>query len=111
VESKGNEYFAYIEKTGVKDIRSVQGNRGVLVMRHVSEGRAEFLVISMWESFDAIRKFAGPDIEKAVYYPEDKEFLLELEPKVTHYEVLVELGKEGVAPIRPRSPPVQKRRD
>jgi hypothetical protein len=45
--------------------------------------------VSLWESVDAIRKFAGPDIERAVYYPEDKEFLLELEPNVTHYEVLV----------------------
>jgi len=51
--------------------------------------RAEFLFVSLWESVDAICKFAGPDIERAVYYPEDKEFLLELEPNVTHYEVLV----------------------
>ena len=53
------------------------------------DGRAEFLLISLWESFDAIRKFAGPQIEKAVYYPKDKEFLLELEPHVVHYEVVV----------------------
>jgi hypothetical protein len=41
---------------------------------------------SFWESFDAICSFAGDDIEKAVYYPEDEAFLLELEPTVTHYE-------------------------
>jgi len=46
-------------------------------------------LISLWECFDAIRKFAGPEIEKAVYYPKDKEFLLELDPHVLHYEVVV----------------------
>jgi hypothetical protein len=44
--------------------------------------------MSLWESYEAIKKFAGPDFEKAVYYPEDKDFLLELEPNVTHYEIL-----------------------
>ncbi len=38
---------------------------------------------------EAVRNFAGPDLEKAVYYPEDKEYLLEMEPMVSHYEVLV----------------------
>lgn len=38
---------------------------------------------------DAIQAFAGPDVEKAVYYPEDAEYLLEMEPSVAHYEALV----------------------
>ncbi len=46
------------------------------------------LKIESWESWDAIRRFAGDDIDAAVYYPEDKEYLLTLEPKVIHYEVL-----------------------
>ncbi|MGA8904462.1 MAG: hypothetical protein WB661_05570 [Candidatus Bathyarchaeia archaeon] len=44
--------------------------------------------MSLWESCDAIKKFAGPNLEKAVYYPEDKKFLLELEPNVVHYKIL-----------------------
>jgi hypothetical protein len=36
----------------------------------------------------AIRGFAGDDVEIAKYYPEDKEFLLEFEPHVVHYEVV-----------------------
>ena len=42
----------------------------------------------LWDSFEAIRRFAGEDYEKAHYYPEDREFLIELEPFVDHYEVL-----------------------
>ncbi len=87
-ESKADEYFDYLMKTGVKDLRSTKGNQGVYVLRRQGKGHAEFLLISLWGSLDEIEGFAGPDIEKAVYYPEDKDFLLELEPKVAHYDVL-----------------------
>lgn len=59
------------------------------MLRRVRRGRAEFLLISLWDSMEAIRAFAGPDVERAVYYPEDDEFLLKKELKVTHYEVAV----------------------
>ncbi len=87
-ESKSDEYFTYLMETGIPGYRSTPGNRGVFVFRRIDDGRAEFLLLSLWESFDAIRSFAGPDIERAVYYPEDERFLFELEPTVTHYEVL-----------------------
>ncbi len=87
-ESKADEYFDYLIATGVKDLEATEGNQGVLVLRSASNGQAEFLLTSFWESLDAIRRFAGDDIETAVYYPQDKEYLLELEPEVKHYEVL-----------------------
>jgi heme-degrading monooxygenase HmoA len=48
---------------------------------------AEVSIISFWESEEAIRKFAGEDINKARYYPEDSKFLLELTPELRHYNV------------------------
>ena len=48
---------------------------------------ADFLVISLWDSFECIGEFAGQNIEMARYYPEDTKFLLGLEPNVHHYEV------------------------
>jgi hypothetical protein len=60
----------------------------VYVLRRREGQEVHFLLISLWESLDAIRRFAGPDLERARYYPEDEDFLLELEPMVTHYEVL-----------------------
>ena len=52
--------------------------------------RAEFLLVSLWDSTEAIRKFAGEDIEKAVFYPEDERFLIERDNHVLHYEVVFE---------------------
>jgi len=88
-ELKADQYLDYLKATGVKEYRATQGNRGVQVLRNIHEGRAEFLTISLWESLDTIRNFAGEEIDKLVYYPEDKEYLLEFEPKVEHYKVLV----------------------
>ena len=86
--SKGDAYMEYLEESGLKAYRSTPGNRGVYVLRRVEGGRADFVLISLWESMDAVRKFAGTDVERAVYYPRDRDFLLEFEPKVAHYEVL-----------------------
>jgi heme-degrading monooxygenase HmoA len=87
-EADKDTYFEYLQKTGLPDYASIPGNGGVWVLRRVREGKAEFTLISLWESYEAIKAFAGADYEKAVYYPEDKKFLLELEPHVAHYEVL-----------------------
>ena len=96
-ESKADEYFDYLMATGIKDYRETKGNQGVQVLRRVREGHAEFLLLTLWESWDAIHRFAGDDVEKAVYYPEDAEYLLALEPKVEHYQVLLPLEENNIS--------------
>jgi heme-degrading monooxygenase HmoA len=85
MEPDADAYGKYLEETGV---RATKGNKGVWLMRRVREGRAEFVVISMWDLLESIKAFAGNEYENAVYYPEDKKFLLNLSPHVSHYEVL-----------------------
>ncbi len=87
-EAKAEAYLDYLEATGLREYRATRGNRGVLVLRRIQDGQAEFLLISLWESWEAVRAFAGEDVEAAVYYPEDDAYLLEREPKVRHYAVL-----------------------
>ena len=87
--AKSDVYLDYLKRTGVADCRATEGNRGVVVSRRIEDDVAHFLFVSLWESEDAIKRFAGADLEKARYYPEDEAFLLELEPAVQHYEVLI----------------------
>jgi len=86
--SKADEYLDYLNKTGVPEYRATQGNLGVYVLRRIKGNVAHFLLLTLWESEEVIKRFAGPDMEVAKYYPEDEQFLLELEPTVTHYEVM-----------------------
>jgi heme-degrading monooxygenase HmoA len=83
-----DEYFRYLMDTGVPDLKATPGNRGVFVFRRVEGEVAHFQLISLWDSLDSIKNFAGADIDRARYYPEDEQYLQELEPTVTHYEVL-----------------------
>jgi len=87
LESKADEYEAYLNQSGISKIRATPGNLGAYVLRRTSDGKTEFVVISLWESLDAIRRFAGPDYQKAVILPKDRQYLLEVEPNVVHYEI------------------------
>jgi heme-degrading monooxygenase HmoA len=81
-------YLDYLHQTGLTEFRQTEGNRGALALRRLEGERAEFVVLSLWESEAAIRRFAGENIEQAVFYPEDKRFLIERDNQVTHYEVV-----------------------
>ena len=82
----GDAYAAYIEESGTSSARKLPGSRGTLVLRRVVGDRTEFETIILFESLDDVRAFAGDDIEKAVFYPEDDRYLVERELGVSHYE-------------------------
>ncbi len=86
--TKADEYEKYLNASGVGKILATPGNLGVQMLRRTDGGKAEFVVISFWESIDAVKNFAGPDYQKAVILERDREYLLEVEPRVFHYEVV-----------------------
>jgi heme-degrading monooxygenase HmoA len=80
-------YLAYVEETGIAAYRATPGNLGAWALRRRDGERTEFVTLSLWESLEAVRAFAGDDVERAVFYPEDDRFLVERETTVTHYEL------------------------
>jgi heme-degrading monooxygenase HmoA len=80
-------YLAYLEESGVAELHATPGTRGVMVLRRVDGDEAEFGVMSLWDSLDDVKAFAGEDVDAAHYYPEDERFLLEFIPRVKHFEV------------------------
>ncbi len=85
-------YVDYLERTGVTAHRATPGNRGSLVLRRKRDEKAEFLVLSLWESEEAIARFAGEG-GPAVYFPEDERYLVERRDEIDHYEVVA--GEAG----------------
>jgi len=81
-------YVEYLEQTGLREYRATPGNRGAHLLRRPAGDRVEFVTLSFWESRDAIRAFAGDDIDQAVFYPEDDRFLVDRERVVDHYDVV-----------------------
>jgi len=84
----GDAYAGYIRETGFTQYAETPGNRGAWMLRRDDGERTEFITFSLWESVEAIRAFAGDDLEAAVYYPEDDRYLVERDATVRHYEVV-----------------------
>jgi heme-degrading monooxygenase HmoA len=87
---KTDGYAEYLAGSdlGVRAYQAIRGNRGASLLRRAEGHRVHFLLISLWESAEAIREYTGPDTERARYFSYDLECLVEPEPSVAHYEVL-----------------------
>jgi heme-degrading monooxygenase HmoA len=83
-------YLEYLEESGVAALNDTAGNRGVMVLRRLDGDEAEFGVVSLWDSLDDVKAFAGEDVDVARYFPDDERFLLEFTPKLKHFEVVRE---------------------
>jgi heme-degrading monooxygenase HmoA len=82
-------YAAYIAGTGGDDYRSTPGNLGFqMLFRDVGDGISEVTTLSWWRAMEDIRGFAGDDVDKARYYPDDDRFLLDRPEKVEHHDVV-----------------------
>jgi hypothetical protein len=90
--SERDAYVAYIRGTGIVDYRKTAGNLGaVIAVNDLDDERSEVVTLSLWESWDAIRAFAGDQPELARYYPEDDRYLLKRPLNVKHYDAFGEL--------------------
>ncbi len=85
----GKAYYSYLEETGLKEYRATEGCKDVMVLTQEIGDQTEYLLITFWDSMEAVRRFAGPEPERAVYYPEDDRYFSEeeLRPFVRHYQV------------------------
>lgn len=80
-------YAEYMQGTGVAEYAQTSGNRGTYMLRRDRGERCEFVMVTFWESLEAVKRFAGDDHETAVFYPEDERYLVERDERATHYEV------------------------
>ena len=88
--TKADHYEAYtnfMRERAIPDYQSTDGFVDLSFLRKVDGDIAHFKLITYWENLDVIKNFAGEDFEKAKYYPEDDNYLIEFPEFVEHYEV------------------------
>src|SRR6185437_12438139 len=90
--AKANEYLKLMKDVGLADYRSTQGNRGAWCLHRHEGDIVQIEMFTLWDDEAAIRRFAGADMLKAKYYAFDRDFLLEVEPEVTQFEVISPSG-------------------
>jgi heme-degrading monooxygenase HmoA len=92
LRTNADAYQAFLVERAIPDYRSVAGNIDVAILRRDEGELTHFLTVTHWQSEEDIRAFAGDDLLKAKYYPEDRGFLLEFEPLVQHFVVAAMQG-------------------
>jgi len=84
---KADEYLRLMRELALPDYQAIPGNRGAWCLCRTDGAVVHFEMLTFWDDMDAVRRFAGEDVEAAKYYDFDPAFLLEMEPRVRHYEV------------------------
>ena len=84
----GPAYVRYVLETGAADYARTPGNLGFQVLlRELGDATSEVTTLSWWRTLDAVVAFAGPDFDRARYYPGDERFLLDRPAHVEHHRV------------------------
>ena len=83
-------YTAFLKERAIPDYQGTKGFIRLIFLRNIRGNEGHFTLITFWENLEVIKNFAGEDYEKAKYYPEDRDYLLEFEENVTHHEVFTE---------------------
>jgi heme-degrading monooxygenase HmoA len=80
-------YEVLLKQKVLPGLRNVEGYRGGYVLRHDGPKEVEFVVLNLFESIEAVKRFAGSDYSIPVFEPEAKRLLCRVEPVAMHYDV------------------------
>ena len=85
-----DSYVEHVTQRVLPSIASIAGHRGALVLRRDAGRETEFAVLTMWDSIDAVKEFAGPEPDVAVVEPAATALLSTFDDTVRHFEVVYE---------------------
>jgi len=85
--SQGDTYLNHVTERVLPKLQHIPGHRGAYVLRRPMGDRTEFLVMTLWDSLDAVRAFTGDNLEAAVVEPAARAVLVEFDSFVQHYDV------------------------
>jgi heme-degrading monooxygenase HmoA len=85
---KANEYVQHATRRVFPGLGAIEGHRGAYLLRRTHGQTVEFVVLTLWESMEAIRTFAGAALDRAVVEPEARAALSSFDDSVTHFEIV-----------------------
>ena len=85
-----NEYTEFMKTRAIPDYKETDGFVKLTFLKRTDTEFAYFNLITFWKNIEVIKNFAGNDFEKAKYYPEDENYLIDFPERVKHYEVFAE---------------------
>jgi heme-degrading monooxygenase HmoA len=91
-KATADAYEAHATQTVFPSLKAMNGHRGAWLLRREDEGQVEFVALTLWESLDSIKAFAGKDISVAIVEAEGRAALSSFDDFATHYEVAHNTG-------------------
>jgi heme-degrading monooxygenase HmoA len=88
-------YEALLRNKVLPGLKQVEGYRGGYVLRNDGPREVEFVVVNLFDSLEAVKRFAGPEYAVPVFEPEAKRLLCRVETVAMHYEVRVAPAEMG----------------
>jgi heme-degrading monooxygenase HmoA len=88
---RADDYVKHLQQSVIPELHQIDGFRGIYLLRRNSPDGVEFVVLTLWESMDAICKFAGENPEVAVVAPAAQVLFREYDAKVKHFEIALNL--------------------
>jgi heme-degrading monooxygenase HmoA len=89
-EENADAYENVLRSLVLPELDQIPGSQGAYVLRRDVDDGVEFITLTLFESLDAIKLFAGEDYEQAVILPEAKALLSSFDPNAAHYEVVIQ---------------------
>ena len=86
--TKADVYVQHATQKVFPALDRIEGHRGAYLLQRMVDGAVDFVVVTLWDSMAAVRKFAGSQVEQAVVEPEAQAVLTSFDEIVTHYEVV-----------------------
>ena len=96
--SKAELYPTHFRANVLPGLLKTPGFLGAFLSKRQLDTEIEFLVLTRWQSIDAIRSFAGSDIARAVVEPGAIAALVDFDTSVQHYEVIEETQSRLASP-------------
>ncbi|MGA9508823.1 MAG: YciI-like protein [Candidatus Sulfotelmatobacter sp.] len=91
---KSDHYIQHATTRVFPALGTIKGHRGAYLLERPVDGEVEFVVLTLWESMEAVREFAGAEPENAVVEPEARAVLTSFDESATHFEIVRRPGKD-----------------
>ena len=91
IPERADDYVKHLQQSAIPELSQIDGFRGIYLLRRNSPDGVELVVLTLWESMDAIRKFAGENPEVAVVAPAAQVLFREYDAEVKHFEIVLNL--------------------
>ena len=89
-------YVRHVTERVFPSLQNIAGYGGARLLRRETKGRVEFVVMTFWDSMDAVRRFAGDDPTRAVVEPAARAVLADFDELVSHYDLVHTAGSSTI---------------